>query len=142
MIYPTREDIVSLNRRHILETGGDWTGTDNVINSGSLAWVLEAIRYPLFGVELYPTLAEKASLLTWIIINNHVFLDGCKRTGMSALEILIILNGYHLAATGNEIRDTAIRVADHLERSFSQDDLVKWVRRHISLRPFEYLGSR
>jgi death on curing protein len=137
VIYPTREDIVNLNRRHILETGGEWTGTDNVINSGSLEWVLEAIQYPLFGVQLYPTLAEKASVLAWAIINDHVFLDGCKRTGMSAMEIFIIVNGYCLTATGDDIRDMAVRIATHLAQSFSQDDLVGWIREHISLRPIE-----
>lgn len=139
VIYPTREDIVALNRRHIDETGGDWVGDDNVIKPGSLGWVLEAIRYPLFGIDLYPTLAEKASLLAWIIIDDHVFLDGCKRTGMSAMEVFIILNGYDLVATGDEIRDIAIRIADRLETLFSRDDFVKWVRDHISLRPPIYI---
>lgn len=131
LVFPTWEQIVLLNRRHIEETGGEWIGYDNVRNPGSLEWVLDAIQYPLFGVDSYPTLAEKAAMLAWIIINDHVFHDGCKRTGMSALEIFILLNGYQIIASGDEIRDTAIRVAEHVKEDFTHEEFISWVRSKI-----------
>lgn len=128
LIFPTWEDIVTLNRRHIEETGGRWIGPDNVRNAGSLKWVLDAIRHPLLGSDPYPTLAEKAAMLAWIIIGGHVFHDGCKRTGMSAMEVFIILNDYQIVASGDEVRDTAIRIAKRAEESFTREEFVFWVR--------------
>jgi death-on-curing protein len=133
VISPTWEDIILLNHRLIEETGGLWIGPDNLRNSGSLKWVLEAIQYPLFGFDLYPTLAEKAALLAWIIIDDHVFHDGCKRTGMAALEVFILLNGYRLGASGDEIRDVAILVAQSTQIGYTRDDFVSWVRGKICL---------
>lgn len=134
LIFPTWEQIVLLNRRHIEETGGEWIGYDNMRNPGSLKWVLDAIQYPLFAVYSYPTLAEKAAILAWVIIDGHVFYDGCKRTGMSALEIFILLNGYQVIASGDEIRNTAIRVAKHVEDGFIYEEFVSWVRSKMSLK--------
>lgn len=134
LIFPSWDNIVMLNHRHIEETGGGWIGIDNVRNPASLKWVLEAIQYPLFGFDPYPTLSEKAALLAWIIIDDHVFFDGCKRTGMSAMEVFIILNGHELIASGGEIRDIAIRIARRIEEPFSREDFVQWVRGKIHLR--------
>ena len=69
LIFPTREDITNLNRYHITNTGGFDDGGANLKNSGSLEWVLDAIQYPLFGVDNYPGIAEKAAILAWIIID-------------------------------------------------------------------------
>jgi len=130
--FPTREDIVKANLRHIQENGGDWNGPENTINPGSLEWVLEAIGYPLFDVEMYPSLAEKAAILAWTIIDSHVFLDGCKRTGMSVMEAFLISNGYGLNATGNEIKDVAIRIASRVEVGYSFEEFCEWVRQRTN----------
>jgi len=130
---PIRRDVIELNRRHIETTGGAYFEPDNLINAGSLEWVLDAIRHPLCGIEQYPTLAEKAALLAWVIIREHVFFDGCKRTGMSAMEIFIRLNGYQLDATDEEILEIALRIAGkHGEGDFTLEDLIKWLRDHLN----------
>jgi len=112
-----------------------FSGQDNLRNLGSLEWVLEAIQYPLYGVHLYPTLAEKAATLAWVIIAEHVFNDGCKRTGMSALEALVESGGFRLNAEDDEIIDIALRVAEAGSGSgFTRGDLVRWVRDRLSLK--------
>jgi len=125
--FPNREDIVNLNIRHVRETGGNWNAPENMVNPGSLEWVLEAIRYPLFGVDLYPSIGHKAAILAWTIIDGHVFLDGCKRTGISSMEIFLITNGYRLDALGNEIRDTALKIAKRKEEPYSIVEFTDWV---------------
>ncbi len=110
-------------------------GRENLRNPGSLEWVLEAIQYPLYGVDLYPTLAEKAAALAWVIIAEHVFHDGCKRTGMSALEALIESGDFQLNATDDEIINVALRVAGRQDVSdYAYEDLLRWVREKIGLR--------
>jgi death-on-curing protein len=129
LILPVREDIVLLNRRHIEQSGGMYVEPDNLIKPGSLEWVLEAIQYPLFSTDPYPTLCEKAAILAWTIIDDHVFYDGCKRTGMSALEIFIEENGFRLNATNEEILGVALRIAGgYPEEEYSFEQFAQWVR--------------
>jgi len=130
---PTREDIVRTNRLHIELTGGDYQGPDNLLYPGSLEWVLEAIQYPLSDIDLYPSVAEKAARLAWTIIRGHVFRDGNKRTGMSALQAMIRLNGYRLDVTADEIVEIALGIAGGYEEDYSYEEFVRWVRSKIRL---------
>jgi len=134
LIFPTREDIIKLNRRHIEKAQTYYVEPDNLRNSNSLEWVLEAIQYPLFGVDNYPTLAEKAAILAWTIIDGHVFYDGNKRTGMSTLDILIRQNGYRLDASNDEFVEIALRIANkNPEQDYTFDEFTEWVRDKLIL---------
>lgn len=146
LIYPTREEIVELNKYHIHQTGGLYDGYDNLKESGSLEWVLDAIQYPLFGVMQYPSIEAKAAQLAWIIIDGHVFRDGNKRTGMSALFIFLRANHYMLrgaqramiaypyglAATDGEVIREALNIATRVERNYTVADLTHWIGRRLS----------
>lgn len=132
MIFPTFDEVVKLNYRHVTNSRSLFVEPDNLRNAGSLQWVLEAIEYPLFGVIMYPTLTEKAAALAWIIIQSHVFHDGNKRTGMSILEIFLETNGYHFVATDAEIEAMALNIAGKdLERQTSFQDFVDWLNRRL-----------
>ena len=133
MKFPTCRQIVELNRRHLRDAGEEFFEPDNLRNRGSLEWVLDAIQYPLFDIDHYPTLAEKAAILAWTVIRGHVFIDGNKRTGMSALEALLILNGYRLDATDEEIEEVALLVADRARGDYSYREFVQWLRSRIGL---------
>jgi len=132
--YPSIEDIIRTNRYHLERAGQRYVGTDNLKERGSLEWVLEAIQYPLFGVERYPGLVEKAAQITWTIIRGHVFWDGNKRTGMSVLHTFLRMNGYRLRVTNDEIVGIALRLAgvDPGER-YSLDEFIQWLRERIVL---------
>lgn len=133
MIFPAREDIIKLNRRHIEKSENFYVAPDNVRNPDSLEWVLEAIQYPLFDVDKYPTIAEKAALLAWIIIDGHVFYDGNKRTGMSILDIFLRQNGYRLIASNDEIVDIALRIAGkNTEKNYTLDEFIQWVKGRLA----------
>lgn len=133
IVYPTIEDIINLNRDHIHRSKGLWVGTDNLSNRASLEWVLEAIQYPLFGKVRYESLSSKAAMLTWVIINDHVFFDACKRTAMSAMIGFIRLNGYPFNAAGEEIIDMAVNVADHTKSGCTVKDLERWIGKKSAL---------
>ena len=137
--YPTREDIVDLNRTHIARFGGEFIPPDNLLNPGSLEWVLEAIQYPLFGVDRYPSLEEKAATLAWIIISRHVFYDGNKRTGMSAMIIFLEANGYLFQAPDDEIIEAALQIAQvetgDAGGEYSFQAFVEWVRKNVNQSP-------
>jgi len=42
-------------------------------------------RQTFSGIDLYPTLVEKAAALGFSLIKNHPFVDGNKRVGHAAL---------------------------------------------------------
>ena len=131
MKFSTLEEIRDINRRHIIENGGKYVGPDNALNWGSLEWVLDAVRYPLFGIDHYPTLEEKAAILAWTIITGHVFVDGNKRTGMTALIHFVKLNHDQLDITTDEIVDVVIRIAS-AGAADSYQEFVHWVRsKHV-----------
>jgi death-on-curing protein len=139
--FPTRDNIVKLNRRHTQREGSFYVEPDNLRNADSLEWVLEAIQYPLFGVDNYPTLAEKAALLAWVIIDGHVFHDGCKRTGMSALDIFIRQNDHWLDASDEEIVEVALKVAgENTESDYTFNEFAEWVRSRLI--PIGLLGPQ
>ncbi|WP_112235699.1 type II toxin-antitoxin system death-on-curing family toxin [Kocuria sp. BT304] len=46
------------------------------------------------GVELYPSLADKAAALLVGLSRNHPFVDGNKRTAIGAVSVFLLANGY------------------------------------------------
>ena len=55
------------------------------------------------GIDLYATMTEKSSALIRSLTQNHPFVDGNKRTGMLAVLILLLLNGYRYSTVSTEI---------------------------------------
>ena len=128
MIFPTVENIVELNKEYIENFGGTFVPPNNFRYCDSLVWVLDAIQYSMFGVMKYRTFSSKAALLTWTIINNHVFNDGNKRTGFASLIHFSKANGYSLGKLkGQEIKDLCIRIAEYRFNGFSLEKFDDWI---------------
>ena len=128
MIFPTIKTIIKINRRQIEVFGGIYYPPDNLHNSDGLKWVLDAIQYPLFGVDVYPTLVDKGAILAQTIISGHVFYDGNKRTGMSALLYLFQRNGRSLNVTDDELEEVAQKIArGRSDRIYTYEDFVQWI---------------
>lgn len=61
-----------------------------------LALLESAIAIPAiacFGVELHPSLYDKAAAYLFHIVKNHPFVDGNKRTAITATLIFLLDNG-------------------------------------------------
>lgn len=127
MNYPTLDDIIRLNCVHVSQTPGEeYIPPDNLFNRNSLEWVLEVIQ----DSSYYPTIADKAARLAWIIIKGHVFWGGNKRTGLSALEAFLRRNGYELDASNNELFRIALQIAG--EDSLTYDTFLEWLKNRIT----------
>lgn len=134
LIFPTFEEIVKNNHLHLTKAGQPIKGIDNLKEPGSLKWVLDAIQYPLFGSHQYPSIAEKAGILVWVIIDGHVFWDGSKRTGMSVLNIFLRVNGYRLKTTNEEIVEIALRIGDiDAEKEYTRKEFVEWIKKKLTI---------
>jgi death-on-curing protein len=111
--------------------GGAYFGTDNLVNSSSINWVLDAIRYPIFGNDQYPSFHEKGAILSWIINEGHVFNDGNKRTSNMCLLLFLRVNGFQLIASNDELVNVSILIATSKISNYSYKDYVQWLKERI-----------
>ena len=124
MRYLALTEVLDLHRR-VMEQSGGATGVRDL---GLLEAAIAQPRQAFDGVDLYPTLAAKAAALGFSIIQNHPFIDGNKRVGHAALEVMLLLNGTELHATVDEGEETILAVASgQADRTV----LTRWVEAHI-----------
>lgn len=84
------------------------------------------------GEELYPTIVEKASALSFSLMKNHPFIDGNKRIGHVAMEVLLVLNGFEINATVDQQERVILQVA---AGKLGRDEFTEWLRSHITPSP-------
>ncbi|MBK7179703.1 MAG: type II toxin-antitoxin system death-on-curing family toxin [Chloroflexi bacterium] len=118
--YLTLNEVLTLHDRLIAQTGGSF----GVRDIGRLESSLAQPRMTFDGVELYPTLVEKAATLGFSIIQNHPFLDGNKRTGHAAMEIFLFLNGFEIRSSTDEQEKAVLQVASG---KMSREQFSGWV---------------
>ncbi len=116
MKFLTKDMIVKINQKTVFAHGGNFINPNNFLNEQNLDYLLEIIKSELFGQPLYPLLSDKAGLLMYNIIANHIFQDGNKRTGLEAAIIFLRINNFNLSPdlTLDEIFDFTIKVASGL----------------------------
>jgi death on curing protein len=76
------DDVRSLHARLIAVSGG----SDGLRDLGGLESAIAQPRMTFGGVDLYPTVVEKAAALCFSLVMNHPFIDGNKRVGHAAME--------------------------------------------------------
>lgn len=119
MIYPSLEDALRLHEMVIQATGG----ASGVRDVGLLESALARPMSSYAGLELYPTVWEKAGALVHGIIRNHPFVDGNKRTAIVMGATFLLMNGYWLEVSQDEFEATGLAAA---EGTLSPADLAKW----------------
>ena len=120
--YITLEDVLSIHNVLIERFGGASGVRDEALLDSALAQPAQTFD----GIDLYPTMEEKAARYAYGIINNHPFVDGNKRAGAAALGMFLRANGRRFKPRHDELYETILGVADG---SVSYDDLVKWVQK-------------
>lgn len=76
------------------------TGNGVVRDSGALEAALNRPFSGFGGIELFPTLIEKAAVLLHGVATSHAFLDGNKRTALIACLSMLSLNGRDIRDDG------------------------------------------
>ena len=77
------------------------------------------------GNDLYPSIYDKAAQLCYGIANNHPFTDGNKRTALHSMYVYLIINGYDITATQQEVEKLIIDVA---AGRMHNTELSKWLQ--------------
>ena len=124
MIHLTLEQIVELHDLLVRETGG----SHGVRDMGAVESAVAQPQMGFGGEDLYPTLVEKAAALGFSLINNHAFVDGNKRIGLSATVALLRANGSDLKATHDDLEAVVLAVASG---EMARDEWTNWLRAHL-----------
>ncbi|ODS31537.1 MAG: prophage maintenance system killer protein [Candidatus Scalindua rubra] len=119
----TPEQVLFIHYRLIEETGG----SHGIRDVGLLQ---SAVARPATTFDknyLYPDLFSKAASLMHSIIKNHPFVDGNKRTAISAASIFLIRNGFQITASNKELERFTIKAASE---KVELQEITKWFKKH------------
>ncbi|VTS07068.1 type II toxin-antitoxin system death-on-curing family toxin [Tuwongella immobilis] len=123
--FLTRDQILELCQRVIAQSGGmlglrDTHGLDSAVAQPMARFA---------GEDLYPTMLHKAAALGYSLILNHPFMDGNKRVGHAALEVMLILNGLELTASVAEQERMILKTASgDVGREAFTDWVTRWAK--------------
>jgi death-on-curing protein len=127
MRYLSLPEVLYLHRR-ILETSG---GRPGIRDLGALESALAQPKQSFAGVDLYPSLIEKAAALCFSMISNHPFIDGNKRVGHAAMETFLLLNGTEVSADVDEQERIMLALA---AGKMTRQAFVQWLNEHTTSR--------
>ena len=117
-IQLTVEDIYELHRDAFVLSSG-------VRDKNLLASAVNTPFQTFMGSDLYPFLYDKAAQLCYGIANNHPFTDGNKRTALHSMYVYLIINGFDIAASQQEVENLIINVA---AGNMTNTELAEWLR--------------
>jgi death-on-curing protein len=103
----TVEEVLVIHQRLIQRTGG----SGGLRDLGLLESAVARPHASFAGEDLYPDLWSKAAALMHSLIKNHPFVDGNKRTAITAAGIFLALNGHALRARNEELAAFTERAA-------------------------------
>ena len=128
MRYLTLGEVIELHGR-VFQVGG---GAPGIRDLGGLDSALAQPMATFGGVDLYPTLAEKAAALCFSLVQNHPFVDGNKRVGHAAMETFLILNGAEIDAP---VDDQERLMLDLAAGRIDRSHLTDWLHHHLRPLP-------
>jgi len=124
MRYLALGEVVELHRRLLEATGG----ASGIRDFGALESAIAQPKATFEGVDLHPTLVEKAAALGFSLVQGHAFVDGNKRVGHAAMETFLILNGTEIDAP---VDDQERLMLDLAAGRIGRNHLVDWLRQHV-----------
>ena len=126
MKYLTPEQVLFIHARLVTETGG----AHGVHDLGLLLSALARPQATFDGQDLYPDLFHKTGALMESLLQNHPFVDGNKRTAITASAMFLRLNGYRLKASNAELEQFTFTAL--LER-LSVETMAVWFEGHTAV---------
>ncbi|MEQ1912733.1 MAG: type II toxin-antitoxin system death-on-curing family toxin [Vicinamibacterales bacterium] len=123
MRYLTLGEVVALQQQVLSQAGG----AAGIRDLGLLESALAQPKATFDGIDLHPTLIEKAAALGFALVANHAFIDGNKRIGHATMEVFLIMNGLEIDADVEEQERLMLDIASGQRQ---RDDLAEWLRHH------------
>ena len=123
MIRLSKEQVLLMHERLIEATGG----SIGIRDEGMLDSALSNPFQSFAGEELYPSVQAKAARLCYGLVKNHPMVDGNKRIGAHVMLVFLMLNGYELSYTQQELSQTILDLASG---SLNADDIQQCLINH------------
>ena len=124
MIRLTKQQVILLHKDVIAQSGG----SPEIRDEGLLESALNAPFQTFSGMELYPTIVDKAARLGYSLIKNHAFVDGNKRIGAHAMLVFLALNDIEVEYEDAEFIKLVLDVA---AGEIPAEQLLAWLQAHI-----------
>ncbi|QUH21995.1 type II toxin-antitoxin system death-on-curing family toxin [Alkaliphilus sp. B6464] len=118
------QNIILFHEKIIKETGGS-TG---IRDRGLIESALDRAFATYDGVDLYPSVVEKISVIAHSLISNLGFIDGNKRIGVAAMIMLLKINNITIYYSQQELIDLGIGAA---EGSMNEKDILNWINERV-----------
>lgn len=112
-----------LHARVVAKTGG----SQGIRDVHLLASLTERPRASFGGKEMFPSIFEKAASYLESLAKYHVFVDGNKRTAITASARFLFLNGYRFTASNKEVENFVLRVA---QEQVDLAEIAEWFKDH------------
>ncbi len=125
MRYLTLAELIELHRRVMIQG----QGTSGVRDMAALESAVGQPHQTFDGNDLYPTFLQKAAALAFSVIQNHPFIDGNKRAGHAAMEVVLHLNGFEIDADVDEQEQLILGVASG---KVTRAELTTWLEAHVA----------
>ena len=116
--------VVQLERLHQMQLQA-FGGAAGLRDRGGLEAAAARPQMTFGGDDLYADVAAKAAALMHSIVMNHPFVDGNKRVGAMAAELLLVVNAQRLEAPDEALVELAFAVA---RGEVSAEALAIWIR--------------
>ncbi len=121
--YLSAEVILIIHSEVVDATGG----SHGVRDTHLLSALSNKPRSTFGGKDLYKGIFKKSAVYLESIVNYHVFIDGNKRTGITACARFLFENGYELYATNRAIELLVLSIA---ENKCDVDEATTWLESH------------
>jgi len=119
--YLSAADVLLIHRDTLEHEGG----IEGVRDMGLLESAVATPRQQLFGVDLHPSLADKASAYLYHIAMNHAFFDGNKRAAAMSALVFLHVNGVNRLPEPSALETVTLGVA---AGEISKAILVAWMK--------------
>lgn len=126
MRYLTVQEVLFTHDYVLSQTGG----SHGLRDLGLLESAVARPQASFGGQDLYEGLFTKAAALLESIARNHAFVDGNKRTAISATEMFLYENGWHLDADSQELEDYVVWM---VEANPGTDSIAGWLETQSNL---------
>lgn len=123
MIILSKEQVIALHTQLISKTGG----LDGIRDDSLLESALNAPFQSFDGIDVFPSIQQKAARLAFGLIKNHAFIDSNKRIGVHTMLVFLALNKIELDYTQDELSDTVLKIA---AGQLDFEELLQWILKH------------
>lgn len=123
IVFLSIEEVLAIRDAVMVDTGG----RKGILDFTLLHSAIERPKATFDGLDLYPTIFEKAAALIQSLILNHPFNDGNKRTALAVTVRFLYVNGYIFIHPEDE---TVKFTLDIQTKKLPIEDISSWLQKH------------